>query len=235
MTRNQFTGALALLVFVGSVAIVRADSFDDVEKKLDAASKSVKSMQMKSSMETKMAQQGFEMTSTTTGMYWHKRDGDKVMMRMEGDSKTVQNIGGMKQETTQKTLMVSDGDIIYTLSETDGNKMVMKNKAQADTQPWSAAKADNEFKVLPDESVDGADCYVFEATPKNKEAGDQSHTTYYCRKDCGFPVKMMAYGPDGQVMTTMTYTDIKLNVDIPADKFEFEPPAGVQVMDMTGA
>jgi outer membrane lipoprotein-sorting protein len=44
---------------------------------------------------------------------------------------------------------------------------------------------------------------------------------------------MVANGPDGKPMTTMTYTDIKINPDIPADRFVFKAPEGVQVQDMS--
>ncbi len=235
MKRIWKSGMLVLLFVAGPVAVSFGDSFEEIEKKLDEAAKSVKSMQMKSSMEMKMAQPGFEMSSKMKGMHWQKRDGDKLMMRMEGETKSKQKMGDTEQETAQTVLMVSDGEIVYTLTDSDGTKMATKTKASPDEQPWRAVKADNDFKVLDDEKVDGADCYVFEMTPKKKEGGDQSHTVFYCRKDCGMPVKTVTYGPDGQAMSTMLFTDIEMNVDIPAEKFKFEVPEGVQVMDMTGA
>lgn len=235
MIRAGRYGVLALLVMAAPAALCRGETFEEVEKKLTDAAKAVKSVQMKMQMDMKMSQPGFEMTQVMTGTYVHMRDGEKVKSRMEGEAKSVQKMGDTENTQNTKTVVVSDGETLYTLNEAGGNKTVYKSKApDMDEMPWAAAKEDNDFKVLPDEKIDGADCYVIESAAKTKETGDQSHTVFYCRKDCGMPVKMLVYDAEGKVMTTMTYTDVKLNGSVSADLFKFEVPEGAQVTDLSG-
>ena len=97
---------------------------------------------------------------------------------MESESKTTQKVGDTETTTIQKSLSVNDGKFVWTLNETAGTKMVTKTKPPADDLPWAALKHDNEFKVLPDEKIDGADCFVIETTRRSKEAGDQSRSIW---------------------------------------------------------
>ena len=89
-----------------------------------------------------------------------------------------------------------------------------------------------ELKVLPDSSSDGRAAWVIEATPKPDQAG-QGKTVIHYDKESGQMIKMVAYTPDGKPMTTMTYSDIKINDKISPDRFVFKAPPGVEVQDLS--
>ncbi len=235
MKRMWQSGMFVLLFVAGPVAVGFADTLEEVEKKLTDAAKSVKSMKMKVSMEMEMANSDAAAVSRMTGTHWQKRDGDKLMMRTEGQTISVEKIGDTERESLQKTVMVNDGEFVYTLTDRDGETTAVKTKTAPEVSPiWKAGEADHDLKVLDEEKVDGSDCYVIEMTPKQNDAGDQSRTVYYCRKDCGVPAKTVIFGPDGHVKTVVLVTDIRINVDIPDDKFKFETPEDVPVKDLTG-
>lgn len=82
-----------------------------------------------------------------------------------------------------------------------------------------------ELKVLPDSSSDGRAAWVIEATPKPDQAG-QGKTVVHYDKESGQMIKMVAYSPDGKPMTTMTFSDIKVNDKISPDRFVFKAPPG---------
>jgi outer membrane lipoprotein-sorting protein len=132
---------------------------------------------------------------------------------------------------------------MYTISDVGGQKMAMKMKPSpemAGADPLNSESAfkamgkDFNLKVLPDAAVDGKDAWVIEATPKDSKNAEMmtKMVTYYDKKT-GLPIKSVGYGKDGKVVNTMTISDIKTNADIPADRFVFKAPPGVEVMDMT--
>jgi hypothetical protein len=134
--------------------------------------------------------------------------------------------------------MVSDGVVIYMLTESDGQKTAMKTKATAGDSGGKAMfkslREGNDCKVLPEESVSGLACYVIETTPKAVQAGAPKMTSrYYFAKDPGMMVQMTSNSEDGKSTTKMTLKNVKVDPSIPADHFVFTAPAGVEVQDMT--
>jgi len=89
-------------------------------------------------------------------------------------------------------------------------------------------------KVLPDEKVDGQECFVLEVTAKS-ELGvpPGGRQVSYFRKDIGVNVKAVSFDPDGRQLFTTTVTDVKVGVDIKPERFVFKAPEGVEVVDMS--
>ncbi len=62
--------------------------------------------------------------------------------------------------------------------------------------------------LLPEQKIDGADCYVIESSPK-AEAEVYSRTITWVRKDMFIPVKTEFYDLSGNLLKVMTTADIK--------------------------
>lgn len=222
----------AVLISLAFAGVGRAESVEEAEKKLIEAHSKMKTYTSK----TKTTQ-NFPGTSADYGgtVEW-KRDGDKFTFRTEMKGTTTQ--GDNKTEVT--VLMICDGDFLYTVTEQMGQKMAFKQKpdpsATGDPKKlFEKIHSDNDIKLLPDEKVDGTPCYVFEVVPKNKEEGPMSKSIMYFSKESGINIKNVGKDKDGKDVFTNASTDVKLNVDIPNDRFVFKAPEGVQIMDMTGA
>jgi outer membrane lipoprotein-sorting protein len=114
-------------------------------------------------------------------------------------------------------------------------KMKADKTQMSMADPFAAYREDYDLSVLPEEKIDGETAYVIQATPKEKTTPGMSKTLNYYRKSDGIMLKMVMYGEDGKPMSTITYSDIKVNADIPAERFVFKAPPGVQVMDMSAA
>lgn len=229
---------LGLLGLAATTGLARGETTEEVEKKIveaagqlksyTAQSKSVQDMDMGNGMTSKS-----EMTAT---IEW-ARKGDKSLYRSEMKGTMVQKVGDQEMKNESNTMIVSDGDFLYSVAETMGQKMAMKLKADplatgAPKEMLASLKQDSDVKVLPSAKVDGRDCFVLEATPK-QAAGPIVKTTFYFCKQTGIAVKTVSADKSGKAVMTNTLSDIKVNTEIDPKRFVFEAPAGVTVQDLT--
>ncbi len=225
---------------VSLTGVVRADSIEDVEKKLIEAHSKMKSYTSK----TKTVQSfdmggGNKMSSDYGGNIEWKRDGEKQMFRTEMKGTTTQSMGGTDNKMDVSVTMIGDGSFLYTLSDQMGQKMATKQKPDSamtgdPKKLFEKIHADNVVKLLPEEKVDGMSTIVLEVVPKDAAGSPVAKSIMYFAKDTGINVKVVGKDKDGKEVFTNTSTDIKLNTEIPNDRFVFKAPEGVQVMDMTG-
>jgi outer membrane lipoprotein-sorting protein len=229
-----------LTALVASTA--RAETIDEVGKKLDENYAKLKSYTAKGKSEQKMEmpQVGKFESATEFTIEWMRR-GDQALMRSDSKTAVTQNMQGEESKSETAVTTISDGKFIYFLSEEltgerKGQKTAMKNVAPPDTNNFRQM-LDNEqmtFKLMPDETVDGQECVVVEGRAKSAEAGSPwNRGLIYFRKDAGLFVKMVGYDDNDKPVSTTTLTDIKLNADISPERFEFKAPPGVEVIDQT--
>ncbi len=232
LRRALTLAALGLLL----VAPVRADTLEAVEKKLAEQSRKMTSLSMKMKTVSDVSGEGFKSKTTMDGTYEYMMDGKKTLTRIDVATKTQMDLGGAQQNIDAKSLSISDGDVMWVLSEQSGQKMVSKMKAD-DKQVTNWREDMKEWynlKLLPDETVDGKPCYVIEMTPKKSPtAAAEYRTVQYYQKDTCVVVKAVSYGADRKPVSTTTYSEIKINPKLDKSRFKFTPPAGVPVMDMT--
>lgn len=224
------------LVFAGGA---RAETVDDVQKKLNDAYSKVKSYSANTKMIQDMEMSGVSIKGDNTGLIMWAKQGDKYMSRIEQKGTMTQTMAGQENKVETSSLTISDGDFFYTLAEHSGQKMATKQNIDSRaTMDVKAIIEDQKeqftLKVLPDDKVDGMECFVLEGTPKDTEGSPYATTTMWFRKADAIPSKMVGKDKDGKEVYSYHLTDIKVNEDIPADKFKFTAPEGVEVMDMTG-
>jgi len=230
--RVSLIGILGLgLAFSG--AAVSAETVEEVSKKINAASEKLNSFSAKMKMVTEMKQEGFSMVSTAEGTTEMLRKGGELLVRSENKSVSDTNVGGNVSKQESSMLFITDGSFAYTVTEAGGAKSAQKMKlVKPDNDPLKDLRNMGELKVLPESSTDGRAAWVIEATPKSDDAG-QGKTIVHYDKESGQMIKMVAYSPDGKPMTTMTFSDIKVNDKISPDRFVFKAPPGVEVQDLS--
>src|SRR5262249_26365371 len=138
---------------------------EDLEKKLTDIIGKQKSLQYK--IKTEMNIAGAKNEAMTTEEVVRK--GDRWMMRME----TV-----TKGDSASTTTLVFDGETQWMMMEAVGFKQVMKQKFDPKSmfnpfdvkRLFANMRESFDLKTLPDEKMDGHDCWVLEQTPKDKEA-----------------------------------------------------------------
>ena len=225
-------GALVMgLGFCG--ATVAAETIDEVSKKIAAASEKVTAFSAKTTMVSEIKQEGFSMVNKTEGTMEMLRKGGDFLVRAETKGVAETNVGGQTTKQESSVLMINDGAFAYSVTEMAGNKSAQKMKVEKpDADPFKAWKADANLKLLPDATSDGMAAWVIETTPKSTDAG-QGKSVIHFHKESGQMIKMIAYAPDGKPMTTMTFSDVKLNGKIDPERFVFKAPPGVAVQDST--
>ncbi len=169
------------------------------------------------------------------------RKGEKALMRSDTKVKTTETQAGQTKQTTSTITTVIDEEFSYTLTDQEGQKTVIKSQAAPASMhhPKGVFEQYQKYynvKLLPDEKVNGHDCFVFEARMKPMEGMPPSgRQLMYYQKDNGLQVKSEAFDADEKLISSSVTTDIKLNADIPAERFKFEIPEGAQLMDHTGS
>lgn len=199
-----------------------AQLLDRVEKLLAAAN----SWEMDMTMTTKSDM--IESKSTTKS--WYQKTGDTYKQRIEAE--TTMTMQGMPPQSSQ-TLVVSDGKHVWMQSSQAGQTMVMKQNQNQDPTGMQAVRehvAQGKATVKPSETLDGESHAVLEVV--SEMGGDSMKTTYWFNEKTGMMTKQEGQHPVAG-HTVMHTTNVKMNPSIPADKFTYTPPDGVQVLDQT--
>lgn len=222
--------AVSSLTIAGLLALsARAETVEDLEKKLTEIIAKQKSLQYK--ITSALNNDGTKSEASTTLDVVRK--GERWMMRMETRSKT---------GPESSTMVVFDGEVQWTLIEGPGFKQVTKQKFDPKTmanpfdikKQFANMRENFELKMLPDEKVAGHDCWVLEKTPKGAATPGTSRGKMvdYYDKTNGTLVKGVSGGGDAKYQSTTTLEDVKIDANIDAERFKFKVPEGAQVMDM---
>ena len=158
----------------------------------------------------------------------------------------VMDMGTMKM----KQVVVSNGQTAWTYQPE--MKMVTKinlEKIAAETKQGvgkqMAGDISKPFQVFQRESIsyirtgkmDGGKVYVFQGVPKTAEMQQTpfapAKMEMWIGVDDGLLRKMIMFNEKGKETMSQSYTNIELNMEVADSQFEFTPPEGVQVTDMT--
>ncbi len=238
---RRFIGAVMLAAAFVAVSNgpVRAESADEIKKQIHAKVSKLKTISYKMKSVSETTDPNLSTKSTTEGTLEYMRKGDKILSRMEMTSKSIMVMGGNETKTDSKMIIVDDGEFIYNYSEAADSKHVIKQKrdqsnSEAVFNPEKGFKDTEKmyaYKALPDETVDGKPCWTLEMTPTDPSLAYIGKSVTCYDKATGMVLKSTTYDPKGKVTTSMTITDLKVDADIPAERFKFTPPPGVEVHD----
>jgi outer membrane lipoprotein-sorting protein len=239
----RFYCALTLGALLMGGAARAADTIDDVEKKLIEATEKSKSLTAKVTSTTETEGNGMKMKLKMEGTTESARRGEKMYSRSEMTTKGTQKFGDQpEQKVDSKTLVIMDGEFLYSLNEdAGGQKSAVKMKIDPKMQKsvtkamFEQLRKDNDVKLLPGEKIDGKDTYVLEAIPKKIEPNTTQKSTFWYDKESATLLKFVAENKNGdnKMTSTSLVSDVKLGVDIKPERFVFKAPEGVTVTDMT--
>lgn len=166
---------------------------------------------------------------------------DKIHMDID------MSMGSMKMEQ----VTVSNGNTVWTyqpmmkmVSKIDLEKVAaatgIKRAGQQNSgeiaKPFAGLEPDS-IKLVGSREIDGAKADLFEGKPQMANMPNMpfkfAKVEILVGAEDGLLHQMTMLDQDGKPVMSETYSNIKTNVQIPAGTFEFTPPQGVQVMDMT--
>lgn len=101
----------------------------------------------------------------------------------------------------------------------------------------------NKIKFIEAKTVEGKSVYVFDsvistAAQSQSQGAPQltpQKVILWVDPATGMRQKHFVYAKDGSIMIEATYSNYRLNVQIAESEFQFNPPPGVQLKDMTDA
>lgn len=174
------------------------------------------------------ARGAFEMKKYPEGTY---------RSRIEMKGKMSMDVMGTVQEQPMEMLAIDDGQYQHTLMVTGQRSHAIKGRRDPNNvfggkQFFELQREKSTLKLLPDERIDDADCYVIEATPK-QPLPMFARVVTYIQKQTGVARKMSIFDKQGKETMTIKTSDIRLDVDIPDERFVFKVPKGVIMQDMT--
>lgn len=227
--------SLAMLLVSGPVW---ADTIEQLQKKLAGSYAKVHSLSAKTSVSQDFKMQGLAYKAQSNGRFELLRQGGIMLFRMEMESKTVQQMGKNRSEVEGTSLIIDDGKFVYNYTVNNGAKSAIRAPSTRSTDPVSMLKnvaKTYDLKVLPEDVVDGAACYVVEARIKDPTTSPMFRQVFYLRKDVSILAKMIAYDNNGRQVATNLAKDIEVDAKIDPDRFKFEAPPGVEVIEVPAA
>jgi outer membrane lipoprotein-sorting protein len=231
---------VSFLIFITALAFAEADPktkqmMDEVMNK----AQKVESYRVDLRMETTMMNQ--EMV--TEGEMAFKKPNKMHMVTV------MSAMPGMKQE------IFSKGDMVWTympsmnmVTKVDMSKIKanaadvpggMRDTADI-TRPFEGFAEEN-IKFLEKKTENDKEYYLFEVKPSEPAGEAQSpqmlpnRIVFWIHAGTGLPHRVTMYAKDGARMMEQKYSNFRLNVPMEDSEFEFTPPEGAQVMDMTDA
>jgi outer membrane lipoprotein-sorting protein len=232
MKRMNWLMAILLTAVWGTTAA--ADDAETVQKAVRDKYKAIKSLRYKTQTKMEIDMQGYKNRSIGKGTFEMVRKDGKFLWRMESTTRSEMEIGGKVTKTDSTSLAITDGQYTWMYNKAGAQESATKTKLEntAEPDPFESYREHFKMSVLPDEKVDGHDCYVLQVVPKQPQgAGMGGKSVLSFRKDCGVMVRMVSSGPDGKPMSTFTNSDLEINTAIGADRFVFKAPNGVEVVE----
>jgi outer membrane lipoprotein-sorting protein len=165
--------------------------------------------------------------------------GDKILSRVDVTTDSISTIGSNETKTRDVHTLYGDGQFVFDVGETNGQKLAFKMKsdpmqvAVPSKAFFDVLRKDYEIKVLPDEKIDGKAVWVIEARPRDTEKTPAARMVSYIRKDIPLTIKTVSYSKFDKIFQTTTLTDIKVNPKIDPERFVFKHAPDFEYYDVS--
>jgi outer membrane lipoprotein-sorting protein len=222
-------------------AALYAEDLAAVEAQIKAKSEKLTGYKAKQRQSMEMTNPIMSIKSKGEGTVEFRRDGGKILARTELRTKMTRTVSDKATDVEQSSLVIIDGQFMYTLTDSGGQKRAIKSDIDLQYAPLpdqylASLKRGNTLAVLADETIGGRKAWVIEAKPtKAPMPGGSTPVAnkVYFDKDTGVVLKTEALSADGKPVQMTEYVDHQFDVKVEAERFRFEPPAGVEVVDQT--
>ncbi len=243
--RKLFIYCVLAIVFLAPVAVwAEEPTLESIEEAVNTSWEKVHAYTAKMAMEASVPKGPVVLKSKGNGTIEILRAGEKNLLRMEVTNNLSSNMPLMGAGMEQKVLSVFNGEIVYNEIEMMGMKKYAKVLPKEDNlqNPTGGGslidslKKRGEVTVMPDEEVNGVDAYVLQVKVTEHNSSEQikpDTIKAYIAKDSGIPVRTVMYDAGGSPLMTANYTDIKVNPELDPKRFEYTPPPGVEVIDLS--
>lgn len=167
------------------------------------------------------------------------RQGGKKLFRQEGRNTGLEiRTDGRSRKIDSTSLNIADGETDYSMGDSFGKPSVhkMKQRDSHDRLGGAAFFAElnrlYDLRLLPPATLDGVPVRVIAGTSRSTGPGVDEQVTYHIGSDDGVVRRCELLTNDGKSKIVMTVTDVHTNVPLAPERFVFQAPPGVPVVDM---
>ena len=233
---------------VARVITAKSRAVVETEERLLARWNDIRSFSAKLSTSFEQ-REGAKMRFEGEGTYDYLTKDGKTFIRSKQARDVYVDAGGAKATdgtaldrifTGQRLLKILDGDYVYEVDvrhEQFGGLVVKKLLPHPLAIQFAGGKTlfkwldqADELRLLPDETLDGKQVYVFETVTLT----GRMKTLCFFDKETGILLKLTSEGEQPSLKSTFALSDIQLNVPFSDDHFTYTAPSGVEVQDLTG-
>ena len=172
------------------------------------------------------------------GILFKKPNKTRVEMAMD--------LGALKMDQIQlsdgKTIWIYQPEMKLAMKIDMEQLVAATNKESAGekttdlSHPFRCLQPENITHVRTEET-DGDTTHVFQGLPEKSEMQAipfaPAKIELWIGADDGLLRRMVTFNEEGKEMMSQSYTNIQREVEVPDDQFEFTPPEGTQVVDVT--
>lgn len=216
-----------------------SESVESVQEKILALRGRIKSFTANIDVKFDSSQGESWVKSHTYGPMAYLFQGDKQLYRIDMKIDTSRVASGAEEKTVETQTLMSDGDYMYQLGTEGGHKKAIKariDKLQSSVPSpefFFYLQRDYNLSLMPDEEVDGKDCWVIRAAKISEEEVLQLKTITYFRKDIPLMVKTVNLDRFDNVMQVTRIKDVQIDVPVDPKQFEFKPDPDYELQDQT--
>lgn len=238
MTRTLLHIGLFILPLAVPPFAAAEDTLEDVQKRILEVWGRQKSLKATVEMKASMERGPQKIDSAGAGSVEMLRKGEIMMTRSELKTSGTRKQGEQEQKFESATTSVDNGEFVLSLEESQGNKRAVKG-ISGTTQTsdvarlFTALTREHNLKLLPNEKVGDVAVFVIEAERKAQGQFPVAKMVLSFSQDHGYLVRNMLYTKEGTLLQQVMFSDVKVDADIPAERFTLQIPEGVQVTDMT--
>lgn len=167
---------------------------------------------------------------------WLKKNGEVLTLVKIFNQVQYKGDDGTLYVTGQRLTMFADDQYLFTIDERNQGTAVTKEYAVHAKIPqvggprlFAAIRRLENLQVDRNRELDGERVVVFEGSFRN----GKSHARHWLDAENGLLRKMEIEHEEAKSTFTYTLSDFTFNVEFPEDHFEFNPPEGLEVQDLT--
>lgn len=213
----------------------------DVEQRIRAAFAGHRTVSAALEVDAELPTAAGTIRHQARGTYEFRRAGTAAQFRVETTTTMLLQSRDGQSAVRRKDVLVGDGAHVVSYSEQQDRRAAARAPQRADnvyalsTGFLDGLKADHELTLLPAAEVDARPVYMVQARRRSAAASSAEGQTYAFDQQTGVLLAIVQRGADGKPRHSVRFRDVRVDAEIPAERFVFAPPADVVVEEVADA
>ncbi len=237
MMRTRFVLFLAALpAFSGLPAL--AQDLEAVQAKIREAWSRHRSMTATMRMESHRVQGDSIIDGQGEGRLEILRKGDQYAYRVETVTKMSRTTADEQPTMEMRVTVIVDGESEYLIRESMGQKFYVKVPVNPNLSVVPQTVFDNlasrgQLRLLPEQMIDNQKVYVIESIHRQPSETGLVRMVAYFLQDSGALLRTEGYDANNNNTEAFLYGGFQFDGNLDPQRFVFEAPPGVNVIDRT--